>query len=162
MNCRNPDFVSQFHFRVGCVSLFQSRVGGEDAGHVVTAAVLNTKAQYVSAEGEVVVTTLGDLDGDRAVRGLPVRRIRSAAGQRHYPGLFWSATTGGHVWYESRLELDRLWLADFDPDVVWIATQPVWLCGTDGSLGVSCGDGCAARPAERQARDRRRMPIGIR
>ena len=37
--------------------------------------------------------------------------------------------------YESRLELDRLWLADFDTDVTGIATQPYWLRGRD--RGVS-------------------------
>jgi hypothetical protein len=36
----------------------------------------------------------------------------------------WSATTGGHVVYESRLELARLLLADFDPEIVGIAAQP--------------------------------------
>lgn len=28
---------------------------------------------------------------------LPVRRFSSYKGQRHFPGLWWSATTGGHV-----------------------------------------------------------------
>ncbi|KAA0021785.1 TnsA-like heteromeric transposase endonuclease subunit [Antrihabitans cavernicola] len=93
--------------------------------------LLETEARFVSAEGEVVSTQVRHVDGDRAVHGLPVRRIRSFAGQRNYSGLFWSVTTGGHVWYESLLELDRLWLADFDPEVVWIASQPVYLTGMD-------------------------------
>jgi hypothetical protein len=63
----------------------------------------------------------------------PVRRARSYAGQRHYPRLFWSATPRGYVVYESRLELDRLLLADFDPDVAWLTTQPMWLSGVDGA-----------------------------
>lgn len=96
-------------------------------------AVLDTEVRYVSAGGEDVCTSLGELDGDRAVHGLPVRTIWSFAGQRHYPGLFWSTTTRRHVWYESLLELDRLWLADFDPDVAWIASQTMWLSGMDGS-----------------------------
>ena len=28
--------------------------------------------------------------------------------------------------------LDRLWLADFDPTVSWIAAQPMWIVGRDG------------------------------
>lgn len=76
---------------------------------------------------------MADVDGDLVVRGMPARRIRSFTGQRHYPGLFWSATMAGHVWYESRLELERLWVADFDPDVAWIASQPMWLSGLDGA-----------------------------
>lgn len=96
-------------------------------------AGLDTEVRYVSAEGEDVSTSLGELAGDRVVHGGPVRRIPSFAGQRHYPGLFWSATTGGHIGYESLLELDRLWLADFDPQVEWLASQPLWLSGMDGS-----------------------------
>lgn len=38
-------------------------------------------------------------------------------------------TTGKHAWYESLLQRDRLLLADFDPDVVGIAAQPMWLVG---------------------------------
>jgi hypothetical protein len=30
-------------------------------------------------------------------QGLPVRRFKSRKGQRHLSGLWWSATTGGHV-----------------------------------------------------------------
>ncbi len=96
------------------------------------AGLLDTETLYV-ADGAEISAPLGDVDGDRVVHGLPARRIRSSAGQGHYPGLFWSATTGGHVGYESLLELDRLWLADFDPQVEWIASQPMWLSGMDGA-----------------------------
>jgi hypothetical protein len=54
----------------------------------------------------------------------PWRTIRSRRGQRHFPGLYWSSTSGGHVVYESRLELARLMLADADREVVGIAAQP--------------------------------------
>ena len=41
----------------------------------------------------------------------------------------------GHlVGYESLLERDRLWLADFDPTVRGIASQPFWMSGRDGSV----------------------------
>lgn len=100
---------------------------------MATNDLLAAEALYVSAEGEAVTTSFGQLDGDRVVHGLPVRRIPSFARQRHYPGWFWSATTRGHVGYESLLELNRLWLADFDPDVAWISGQPMWLSGIDGS-----------------------------
>jgi hypothetical protein len=51
------------------------------------------------------------------VQAEPWRTARVARGQTHYPGYFWSVTTGAHVIYESRLELARLLLADFDSDV---------------------------------------------
>jgi hypothetical protein len=61
----------------------------------------------------------------RDVAGLvPWRSFRSHRGQRHYSGAYWSATTGGHVVYESRLELTRLLFADMDPAVSWIVAQP--------------------------------------
>lgn len=95
--------------------------------------LLETEVRYVTAEDDAVVATLGRLDVDRLVAGRPVRVVGSHVGQRHYSGLFWSATTGEHVVYESRLELDRLWLADFDAQVERIAAQPLWLVGRDGS-----------------------------
>jgi hypothetical protein len=55
---------------------------------------------------------------------VPWRSFRSHRGQRHYSGAYWSATTGGHVGYESRLELARLLFADMDPNVAWIVAQP--------------------------------------
>ena len=54
----------------------------------------------------------------------PWRQFRWHRGQAHYSGLYWSATTGGHVAYESRLELARMLLADFAPQVGWIVAQP--------------------------------------
>ncbi|GAA4707876.1 TnsA-like heteromeric transposase endonuclease subunit [Promicromonospora umidemergens] len=50
--------------------------------------------------------------------------FRWRRGQAHYSGWYWSATTGAHVVYESRLELARLLLGDFDPRVTVIAAQP--------------------------------------
>lgn len=38
------------------------------------------------------------------------------------------------VGYESLLERDRLWLADFDPTVLGIASQPLWMSGRDGGV----------------------------
>ena len=52
--------------------------------------------------------------------------VRSRSTPRE-SGYYWSATTGGHVIYESRLELARLLLADFAPEVVAIAAQPFLL-----------------------------------
>ena len=55
--------------------------------------------------------------------GNPVRRFTSRKGQRHLSGLRWSATTGGHVGFESWLERDHVLNLDFDPTVVGIASQ---------------------------------------
>ena len=104
---------------------------------------------------------LAELTAAVVLSAVPWRTIRSRRGQRHLPGLYWSATTGGHVVYESRLELARLLLADFDPDVVGIAAQPLlvreegrrhvpdFLLGrADGSVLI-----VNVKPADRLARD---------
>lgn len=62
----------------------------------------------------------------------PVRVFRSYRGQRSFSGLWWCATTGGHVGFESWLERDHLMLLDRDPAVVGIASQPFWLSWPEG------------------------------
>ena len=88
---------------------------------------------YVSAADEPVLTSLCDVDLTEVVRGRPVRTPVSHAGQRNYSGRYWSSTVQGHLVYESLLERDRLLLADFCPNVRWIAAQPFWLRGHDGA-----------------------------
>jgi hypothetical protein len=57
----------------------------------------------------------------------PWRTFRWYKGQRHYSGIYWSATTHDLVLYESRLELARLLFADFDSSVRGIVAQPFLL-----------------------------------
>ncbi|MDN5918633.1 MAG: TnsA-like heteromeric transposase endonuclease subunit [Pseudonocardia sp.] len=78
-------------------------------------------------------STLQRIRVEALLAGLPVREFRSYRGRRHYSGWYWSATTGGHVVYENRLELARILLADRDPDVVAIAAQPFLLEEQDGA-----------------------------
>jgi hypothetical protein len=92
-----------------------------------------TQVSYVSADNESVATDLSGVDPTRVVRGLPVRIPVSRTGQRNYSGWYWSSTVQGHLVYESLLERDRLLLADFCPNVRWIAAQPFWVRGYDGS-----------------------------
>ena len=88
--------------------------------------------RYCDHVGEDVTTTWAQARADLVVEGLPVRLPPTYRGQRSYPGLFWAATTRRTLVYESLLELDRLWLADHDPTVTAIATQPFQLSGRDG------------------------------
>lgn len=55
---------------------------------------------------------------------VPWRTFRMYFGQPHYSGTYWAATETDHVIYESRLELCRLLLADFDRNVSHIVAQP--------------------------------------
>ncbi|QOT15328.1 TnsA-like heteromeric transposase endonuclease subunit [Paenarthrobacter sp. YJN-5] len=74
----------------------------------------------------------------RLEHGLPVRSFFSWPGKRNYEGSWWSSTTGSHVSFESLLERDFLMLADYDQDVLGIASQPfavLWPKGTEGVRG---------------------------
>lgn len=93
---------------------------------------MDAEVRYLSIDGWVG-STLGKVDGAALFAGGPVRSFPTYKGQRNYPGLLWTATTGTLVGYESLLERDRLWVADFDPTVRGIVEQPFWLSGLDGS-----------------------------
>jgi hypothetical protein len=88
--------------------------------------------RYRRADGEFADTTLQRVVVDDLVAGLPVREFRWYRGRRHYSGWYWSSTMGGLVAYESRLELARIVLADYDRNVVAIAAQPFQLIGPEG------------------------------
>ncbi|MEC3974928.1 TnsA-like heteromeric transposase endonuclease subunit [Amycolatopsis sp. H20-H5] len=84
----------------------------------------NVQLTYKDPAGAVQETELAMARTTDLAGGQPWRRFRWHHGQAHYSGWYWSATMGKHVVYESRLELARLLLADFDPRVVSIAAQP--------------------------------------
>jgi hypothetical protein len=118
---------------------------------------------WVSSEGSEERLPLGKAWAVPFEGGLPVRRFVRRKGQRHLSGLWWCATTGGHVGFESWLERDHLVLLDFDPTVVGIASQPFWLSWTDDAGSrvrhapdyfTRCRDGSAVvvdcRPVERR------------
>jgi hypothetical protein len=62
----------------------------------------------------------------------PWRTFGSRKGQAHYPGAYWSAVTGGHLIYESRLELAFLLFADRDAGARAICSQPFQLLASVG------------------------------
>jgi hypothetical protein len=45
----------------------------------------------------------------------PIRRFTSHKGQRHLSGLWWSATTGGHVGFQSWMERDHVMASSATP-----------------------------------------------
>ena len=118
---------------------------------------------YVTRDGEQARVALAEAWSLRLERAEPVRRFASYRGQRHLPGLWWSATDQRHVGYESWLERDHLAAFDFDPEVVAIASQPFWLFWTseagktrshapDYFLGRGAGSAVVVdcRPVERR------------
>lgn len=88
--------------------------------------------RYRQADGRLVETDLDRVVVGEVTGGLPVRDFRWYKGRRHYSGWYYAATVRRLVAYESLLELARISLADFDHDVVEIASQPFHLAGRDG------------------------------
>ena len=79
------------------------------------------------AEGTERITPLGQAAAADLVAGRPVRKFRMRKGQKLWSGSYWCATSGDLEVYESRLELARLLLADFDPQVADVLPQPFTL-----------------------------------
>ncbi|MGI5238643.1 TnsA-like heteromeric transposase endonuclease subunit [Dactylosporangium sp. CA-139066] len=84
--------------------------------------------RYRPAAGdELVSATVARVSLEALLAARPVREFRWYKGRTFYSGWYWSATTGGLVAYESRLELARILLADFDPGVCGMVAQPFQL-----------------------------------
>ena len=95
----------------------------EDPGSPSKATVTYRDADTLQEHSIDWALATGDLLG----RAAPWRTFRWYRNQRHYSGTYWSSTNQEHVIYESRLDLARLLLADFDPAVTWIVAQPFLL-----------------------------------
>jgi hypothetical protein len=104
------------------------RMSGEDAARCCAQVEL----RYRRVDGSFAQSSIDRVSVDELVSGRPVRDFRWYRGRQFYSGWYWSATTETLVAYESRLELARITLADFDPSVVSIAAQPFQLTGDDG------------------------------
>lgn len=96
-----------------------------------------------------------------------IREFFAWPGKPNYEGLWWSSTVRHHLCFESLLEAEYLMAADYDLDVVGIASQPMaflWprSCRPrrshvpDFFLRLSNGDGCVVdvRDARRVDADR--------
>lgn len=110
------------------------RIGGVTALLTTTfAAGAAATITWLTPDGVEERLPLTEVWSVRFEDGLPVRRFRSRKGQRHLSGLWWSATMGRHVGFESWLERDHVMLLDFEPATVGIASQPFWLSWRDES-----------------------------
>jgi hypothetical protein len=87
---------------------------------------------FLDGDGDECRGPLAACWGHRFEDVPPVREFGWHRGQAHWPGLWWSATTGRHVGYESWLERDEVMALDFDREVVAFSSQPFWLCWPAG------------------------------
>jgi hypothetical protein len=92
-------------------------------GLALRGRLASVEVRYRPVGGEFVDTTLERVAVSELVAAGPVREFRWYKGRTFYSGWYWSGTTGGLVAYESRLELARILLADFDTDVCGIVAQ---------------------------------------
>jgi hypothetical protein len=90
-------------------------------------ADLRFSLEYVRGDGVRRREPLTACTGGLFETAAPVRSFHWAKGSVHFPGLWWSSTTSGHVGFESWLERDHVMLMDFDPAITGIASQPFWL-----------------------------------
>jgi hypothetical protein len=105
---------------------------GELAGAYADPALASFDLDFYEG-GTRVRSPLGVSWSTRFEQVDPVRSFRWVKGGASFAGWHWSATTGGHVGYESWLERNQLILLDADPGVTGIASQPFWLHWHDGS-----------------------------
>ncbi|MFL6073145.1 MAG: TnsA-like heteromeric transposase endonuclease subunit [Mycobacteriales bacterium] len=82
------------------------------------------EVEFVDLDGVARREPLSSCWMVRFESALPIRKFSSHRGKRSFSGLWWSATTGDHVGFESWLERDQVMALDFDPDVVGLASQP--------------------------------------
>jgi hypothetical protein len=106
-------------------------VQGDMAAGVVPVRAQGFELGYVDSARVAQRARLADVVDIAFEDALPVRAFPSFRWQRNSPGLWWSATSGRHVAYESWLERDEAMLLDFDPSVIGFATQPFWLFWRD-------------------------------
>ncbi|TMR88819.1 TnsA-like heteromeric transposase endonuclease subunit [Nonomuraea basaltis] len=100
-------------------------------GRSTTAAVAVLKSLFeITVAGDRRERTRGPLSSlwDMPFEQVePARSFPSFKGQKNFTGLWWSASTGTHVGYESWVERDVAMMLDFRPDVVAFSSQPFWL-----------------------------------
>jgi hypothetical protein len=108
--------------------------GGVVTGMPVSIQIdkLVCRVVFVDARGVEHDVGLEQAAGVPFEDGRMVRKIPSYRGQKHAPGRYWSATTGGLVEYESHLECRWMTLLDFDPCVTAFVSQPLRLDAVDG------------------------------
>jgi hypothetical protein len=103
-------------------------VSGEGAENARAADV---EVGWVDARAQRQVARLGAVAGIAFEDAVRVRDFPSYRRQRHFPGMWWLATTGRHVGFESWLERDHAMLLDFDRDVSGLSSQPFTLTWWD-------------------------------
>lgn len=90
---------------------------------------------------DIVTMSLSELRPTHLRNAYPSREPRNFKGRKPTSGSYWSSTMQDLVWYESRLERETILLADFDPDVIYIVSQPVRLAAiVDGQRRIHTPD----------------------
>jgi hypothetical protein len=87
----------------------------------------DVEVDWADTAGRRCSSGLGSVAGIAFEDAAPARKFLSYRGQRHFPGLWWLATTGRHAGYESWLERDHVMVLDSDRLVTGVSSQPFTL-----------------------------------
>lgn len=109
------------------MTMVERRGSVRGVAHAATSREREPVVSLRSPSNKEIQRPLARLRAKDVLEAAPWRILRNHRGQRHYSGMYWAETTGAFVVYESRLELARLMLADFDPKVTGIVAQPFLL-----------------------------------
>ena len=109
------------------ISTPNDSLGKENFGEGVDGMRVEYRPRVGARLVEKELEELADGGADWLVDCAPIREPSFYRGQRSKPGLYWMASMGGHVSYESKFERDFLKRADFDGDVVQVLPQPIRL-----------------------------------
>lgn len=99
---------------------------------VAELAAVTVDVKYDGRVCDIGPEQVSELDLSRIA---PIRISNAYPGRENYSGVYWSATTGRHHWFESLYEKSALLVLDRDPSVVDMATQPFKLRW--GRLGMT-------------------------
>jgi len=107
-------------------------VGMSGSSAVAVACAGGFEVEFAGESGERRRGSLASCWDSPFERAAPVRSFPSVKGRGNYPGLWWAATSGRHVGFESWAERDVAMMLDFDPLVMAFSSQPLWLHWHDG------------------------------
>jgi hypothetical protein len=118
------------------------------SGDVVAGDVV---VSWIDEGGQRGTGPLGMAAGTAFEDALPAREFLSYRGQRYFTGMWWLATSGRHVGYESWLERDHVMALDFDREVTGVSSQPFTLSWNADGRTVSHTPDYFARLADGSA-----------
>lgn len=100
-----------------------------DKPRITSRQLANGPIVSVKVDGQDILAPLNELTLDLLAEGGPSRALARRKEMMHRNGAYFSTTNDDLLVYETRLELQRLRCADFDPRMALLRSQPFTLYG---------------------------------